>query len=137
MSHEFTLSPCKHPKFSINKGYWLQGNTTANAAKNIVRKEIKEEQVLSLYDFNLSVKYNLKVLKDNGIKVGKSYLYSLRKRYADKKEDFPNENNIGKQEEEQAYCSDVENNLPVVEDCGDFRLYWNFTSVTNPPKEAN
>lgn len=137
LSHEFTLSPCKHPKFSINKGYWLQGNTTANAAKNIVRKEIKEEQVLSLYDFNLSVKDNLKVLKDNGIKVGKSYLYSLRKRYADKKEVFPNENNIGKQEEEQAYCSDVENNLPVVEDCGGFRMRWDFTSVTNPPKEAN
>jgi len=137
LSHKFALSPCKHPRFSINKEYWLQGNTTANAAKNIVRKEIKEEQVLSLYDFNLSVKDNLKVLKDNGIKVGKSYLYSLRKRYADKKEDFPFQNNIGKQEEEQAYCSDVEDNLTIVEDCGGFRLYWDFTSVTNPPKEAN
>ena len=137
LSHEFALSPCKHPRFSINKEYWLQGNTSANAAKNIVRKEIKEEQVLSLYDFNLSVKENMKVLKDNGIKASKSYLYALRKRYADKKDGVPNQNNISNTQEEQAYCSDVELPLTIVEDCGAFQVCWDFTSVTNHPKAAN
>ena len=86
LKYSFTLSPCKHPEWSINKDYWLHDNITSNAAKNIVRKELREEQILSLYDFNLSVKDNLSFLRENGIKVGKSTLYSLKKKYS-KKED--------------------------------------------------
>ena len=106
LEHDFELSPCKHPKFSVNKER-LEGNMTTNAVKNIIRKELKEKQVLSLYDFNLSVKENLQILKENGIKVSKSYLYDLRKRY-EEKESFPNENNIGKEKKEIAYCSEME-----------------------------
>lgn len=111
LSHDFTLSPCKHPSFSINKDYWLHDNITSNAAKNTVRKELKEAEVLFLYDFELSVKENLKILQDNGIKVGKSYLYALRKRYTEDKASFPFENNIKTAQEEQAYYSEMENVL--------------------------
>ena len=82
LKYNFPLSPCKHPEWSINKDYWLRGNITANAAKNIVRKEINEERIMSLYDFNLSVKDNLSFLRENGIKVGKSTLYALLKKYS-------------------------------------------------------
>lgn len=108
LEHDFELSPCKHPKFSVNKDYWCKGNMTSNQAKNIIRKEIKEAQVLSLYNFNLSVKENLQILKDNGIKAGKSYLYALKKKYEDG-DSFPNENIISKQEKEQTYYSQMEN----------------------------
>ena len=82
LQRDFKLSPCKHPKFSINKDYWLHGNITSNAAKNIVRKEMKEAEILSLYDFGLSVKDNLAFLNENGVKVGKSTLYALKKKYS-------------------------------------------------------
>ena len=82
LKYNFTLSPCKHPSFSINKDYWLHDNITSNAAKNIVRREINEEKIMSLYDFNLSVKDNLSFLRENGIKVGKSTLYALKKKYS-------------------------------------------------------
>lgn len=84
LSNEFKLSPCKHPKISVNKDYAQAMGMTANAAKNHIRKEMKEEQVMAYYDFGLSVKENLKVMKANGIKVGKSYLYNMRQKYADK-----------------------------------------------------
>lgn len=86
LKYNFVLSPCKHPSFSINKEYWLRDNITSNAAKNIVRKELREEQILSLYDFNLSVKENLAFLQENGIKVGKSTLYALKKKYSGNEE---------------------------------------------------
>lgn len=77
----FPLSPCKHPSFKVNKEYCKAVSTTPNKAKNEIRKERKEEEVLSMYDFNLSVKENLEMLRENGINVGKSYLYNLRKKY--------------------------------------------------------
>ena len=82
LKYDFTLSPCKHPKFSINKEYWIHDNITSNAAKNIVRKELREAEILSLYDFGLSVKENMVILQENGVKVGKSTLYALKKKYS-------------------------------------------------------
>ena len=111
LSHDYTLSPCKHPSFSINKEYWLSNNVSSSAAKNIVQKELKEAQVLSLYDFDLSVKENMKILQEYGIKVGKSYLYALRKKYTDGKGRIPFQNNIGKAQEEQAYGFEMESVL--------------------------
>ncbi len=43
----------------VNKEYCLHENITGNSAKNIVRKELKEAEILSLHDINLSVKDNL------------------------------------------------------------------------------
>ena len=82
LKYSFNLSPRKHPRFSINKEYWLHYNITSNAAKNIVRRELKEAEILSLYDFSLSVKENMAFLQENGIKVGKSTLYALKKKYS-------------------------------------------------------
>lgn len=84
LSNDFKLSPCKHPKISVNKDYAQAMGMTANAAKNHIRKELKEERVMAYYDFGLSVKENLEVMKANGIKVGKSYLYNMRQKYAGK-----------------------------------------------------
>ena len=81
---------------------------TSNQAKCIVGKLIREEQVLSLYDFGASVKENLKVLRENGIRVGKSYLYNLRNKYSNSNVGVPNENNIGESREEQAYYTQME-----------------------------
>ena len=111
LSREFTLSPCKHCSFSINKDYWLRKNITGNVAKNLVKKEIKETEVMALYDFNLTVKENLNMLKENGIKIGKSTLYKLTKKYSDDKGSFPFENNIGKHKKEPTYYSEMESVL--------------------------
>lgn len=82
LENEFTLSPCKHPHFSVNKEYASAVGMSANKAKNHIRKELKEEEVMALYDFGLSVKENLAIMKEKGIKVGKSYLYNMRKKYS-------------------------------------------------------
>lgn len=103
LNYTFSLSPRKHKSFTVNKEYCASVGLTCNQVKNTIRKEIKESQVLALYDFGMSVKENLQVMKDNGIKVGKSYLYELRKRYS---EEIPRENNIAKRGE--AYSSQME-----------------------------
>ena len=82
LKYNFNLLPCKHPAFSINKEYWQHENISGNSAKNIVGRELREAEILSLYDFNLSVKDNLAFLQENGIKVGKSTLYALKKKYS-------------------------------------------------------
>lgn len=82
LQNEFTLSSCKHPHFSVNKEYASAMGMSANKAKNHIRKELKEEEVMALYDFGLSVKENLAIMKEKGIKVGKSYLYNMRKKYS-------------------------------------------------------
>ena len=104
LHYTFDLLPRKHKSFEVNKEYCACHGLTPNQVKNTIRKELKEQEVLSLYDFNLSVKDNLQFLTDNGIKVSKSYLYELRKRYA---EPIPNENNIAK--EAKAYYPEMEN----------------------------
>lgn len=105
LENDFELSPCKHPKFSVNKDYWLRGDMTSNAAKNIIRKELKQKEVLSVYDFGLSVKENLKILKEKGMKVSRSYLFNLVKKV---KENSPVENNIREEEEGITYYSGMD-----------------------------
>lgn len=85
LSYTFELSPCKHPAISPNMDYWrLYGVRSATAASNIIKKEQKETQVLTYCDFNLSIKENLQILEEHGIKVSKSYLYALRKQVKEK-----------------------------------------------------
>ena len=76
-----TLKPSKHPTFSVNKDFWAEQGLTANQAKQIIRKKLKDEEILNVYDFSKSVKENLETLHTLGIKVGKSKLYSFLKEY--------------------------------------------------------
>ncbi len=68
-------------KYRVNKEYWAVKGVKPNAAKNVIKKHIHEEEVLAVYDFSKSVKQNLEILASLGIKAGKSYLYALVKRY--------------------------------------------------------
>ena len=77
LQYDFELAPKKHKEFAVSKEYCASMGLTPNQVKNTIRKEMKEQEVLSLYDFNMSVKDNLQMLQDNGIKVSKSYLYEL------------------------------------------------------------
>lgn len=74
-------------KYKVNKELWAAYGISPNSAKNIVRKQMNEESILPLYDFSKSVKDNLESLHALGIKVGKSKLYELVKKY---KEDGKN-----------------------------------------------
>ena len=75
--------PFKHAAFRVNKEYWKEKGMTANQAKQVIKKELHLQDVLNVYDFSLSVKENLELCKQHGIKVGKSYLYKIRKQYGD------------------------------------------------------
>ena len=46
---------------------------------NKIRKKINIERVGAVYDFNLSVKENLKLLAEHGIVVSQAKLYRLKK----------------------------------------------------------
>ena len=46
---------------------------------NKIRKKINIERVGAVYDFNLSVKDNLKLLAEHGITVSQAKLYRLKK----------------------------------------------------------
>ncbi len=82
LKNEILLAPCKHPKYSVNKEYAATMGMSANTVKNQIRKELKEEEIMSMYDFGLSVKENLAIMNEKGIKVGKSYLYNMKKKYS-------------------------------------------------------
>ena len=79
------MRPISHPSFKVNKEYWIAQGYSANQAKQIIRRERKEKEVLDFYDFNKSVKENMEILNSHGVKVGKSYLYKFRQRYSDRK----------------------------------------------------
>ena len=62
----------------INK--WnAEGKNGMMVLTNKIRKKINIERVGSVYDFNLSVKENLKLLAEHGITVSQAKLYRLKK----------------------------------------------------------
>lgn len=69
----------KHPKFKVDKSYWAEKGITARQAANIVRGIIKEMEIGSMYDFNLTDKENIQVMKDYGLKVSLRTLKQWRK----------------------------------------------------------
>ena len=87
-------------KYKVNNEYWAAKGVKPNTAKNLIKKQLHDEEVLSVYDFSKSVKDNLETLKALGIKAGKSYLYEFVKRYdsdgknasTDNTDTFPFEN---------------------------------------------
>lgn len=103
---DFNLSPCKHPAFKVNPEYCIANDINGNQAKNMIRSKLKESQILAHYDFSMSVQDNLRMLKDKGIKVCRSYLFKLKKKYENA--GSPCQNNIEKQEENQAYYSETD-----------------------------
>lgn len=66
----------KHKKrFVVDKSYCAQYNIKPNAMKNVVRKILHDAEIGEVYDCSKSVKENLALLKEMGIKVGKTKLY--------------------------------------------------------------
>ena len=70
----------KHPKFKVDKSYWAEKGITARQAANIVRGIIKEMEIGSMYDFNLTDAENIKVMNEYGIKVSLITLKRWRKK---------------------------------------------------------
>ena len=77
--YDLDLRQSKHPSYSVNKQYWAALGLTANQAKQIVGRQIRESRILGVYDLSKSVKENLDTMHSMGIKVGKSTLYKLIK----------------------------------------------------------
>lgn len=72
---EISLNSKEKRKFVVDKSYCSERGITANQMKNIVRKQLNDEEIGSLYDCSMSLANNLKALKDMGVRVGKSKLY--------------------------------------------------------------
>lgn len=68
--------PLYRPKeYEVDKDYCRQYNITPNEMKNRVKKILKDQQIGGCYDCGMSVKDNLRMMKEMGIKIGKSRLY--------------------------------------------------------------
>lgn len=72
-------------KYIINKGYAVANNTTVQCINNQVKKEKNDNIVAKYFDVNLSIKENLKILKENGYTYGKDKLYIYRNELRGKK----------------------------------------------------
>lgn len=62
-------------KYVVDKQYCAERGIKPNSYKNTVRKILKDEAIGNVYDCSKSVKDNLSLLKDMGIKVSKTKLY--------------------------------------------------------------
>lgn len=78
-SEQINPKKVKHSKFKVDKSYWAERGITARQAANIVRGIIKSEAIGSMYDFILTDKENIQVMKDNGLKVSLRTLKQWRK----------------------------------------------------------
>lgn len=67
-------SKCKK-EFLVDKSFCAEYGIKPNSYKNTVRKMLNDEEIGSVYDCSLSVKENLFLLKEMGIKVEKTKLY--------------------------------------------------------------
>ena len=68
-NNPYPLEPSKHGTFKLNKPYWDGKGMTANQAKMIVRGYLKAREVERLYNPSLSRKENLRLLKENGVRI--------------------------------------------------------------------
>lgn len=80
-SEQINPKKIKHPKFKVDKSYWAEKGITARQAANIVRGIIKEQEIGSVYDFNLTDKENLAMMKEYGIKVSQRSLTNFKRKY--------------------------------------------------------
>lgn len=91
-SEDIKINSKNKKKFVIDKWYCAMHGINANAYKQKIKKELKYQEIGSLYDCNLTDKENLKILEDNGIKISLSTLKRFRKEYNLKK--YNKNNNI-------------------------------------------
>lgn len=65
----YPLKPSKHGKFKLNKAFWSEQRLTANQAKMVVRGVLKRRDVNRLYDPQLSIRENYRMLQEKGVKI--------------------------------------------------------------------
>ena len=92
---EITIPPTDTgKKFIVDKEYWASKGINANQAKQIIKKEIRSNEIGNLYDCSLSDEENLRVLEGNGVKCSLSTLKrwkkenGLTRKYEKKRVDF-------------------------------------------------
>lgn len=66
--------------FKVDKEYWKERGITPKQAVQIVRGQINDRNIGELYDFNLTDKENLEMMKEYGIKVSLITLKRWRKK---------------------------------------------------------
>lgn len=86
----YPLEPSKHGAFTLNKAFWDEQGYTANQAKMIVRRYLKAQEVERLYNPSLTRKENLRILRENGVKISARTLERMVSR-GDIKIDIPRE----------------------------------------------
>lgn len=81
---DYPLKPSRHGEFKINTAYWKaemnKGNNVYNPIVAVAkcRHEITRERIAEHFDPTRSIKENLQVLKEKGMKVSSSTLYRYR-----------------------------------------------------------
>lgn len=72
---EIRLQSRNKKKYVVDKSYCAEHGISANSMKNKVRKLLNDEEIGNVYDCSKSVKDNLVLFKEMGIKIGKTKLY--------------------------------------------------------------
>lgn len=67
-------------RFKVDKEYWRERGITPKQAVQIVRGQINDRNIGELYDFNLTDKENVNVMKENGINISVITLKRWRKK---------------------------------------------------------
>ena len=80
-SEDIKINSKNKKKFVIDKWYCAVHGINANSYKQKIKKELKYQEIGSLYDCKLTDKENLKILEENGIKISLSTLKRFRKEY--------------------------------------------------------
>lgn len=70
-------------KFKVNEAYCKKYHLTKRTVANMFRRYLKDCEIALYYDFNLSVKENLVILHEAGVKVQKSRLYEFLNKYTE------------------------------------------------------
>ena len=70
----------KEKKFFVNPQYCIKYNISKKSAQNIARKDYNDKQIGELYDCSLTLKENLRVMEENGLKVSEKTLKRFKTR---------------------------------------------------------
>lgn len=73
-TYDLKLNPTKHGAFKVNKEYWDEQGISANAATGYIRSYLHAMEIKPYINPYMSLKYNLDILKENGISISKSTL---------------------------------------------------------------
>ncbi|MCI6392926.1 MAG: hypothetical protein MR822_00345 [Bacteroidales bacterium] len=72
---EIKLKRYRPKEYEVDKEYCREHGITPNEMKNRVKRQLKDMEIGESYDCSMSVSENLIMLKELGVKVGKSRLY--------------------------------------------------------------